>query len=147
MLCLIGTRLLPIVLVAVWPTLPLSGRQGAWGGGAKSWWWPVHSRGLLGVNASYLSSISRHPWASWPALILHGLEPSSAAISDSFKRAGQLSREALSNKSKQTGLNLDLLVANCFKPDCASFGRYSRLFWRYLVQFLAILPKEGTRSP
>ncbi|MFN7822758.1 MAG: hypothetical protein ACK5PO_07390 [Bacteroidota bacterium] len=29
-------------------TLPLSGRQGAWGGEAEGWWWPVHSRGLLG---------------------------------------------------------------------------------------------------
>ena len=28
-------------------TLPLSGRQGAWGGEAESWWWPVHSRGLV----------------------------------------------------------------------------------------------------
>ena len=30
-------------------TLPLSGRQGDCGGVAKSWWWPVHSRGLLSV--------------------------------------------------------------------------------------------------
>ena len=29
------------------PTLPLSGRQGAWGGEAESRWWPVHSKGLL----------------------------------------------------------------------------------------------------
>jgi hypothetical protein len=29
-------------------TLPLSGRQGACGGGAEDWWRPVHSRGLLG---------------------------------------------------------------------------------------------------
>jgi len=28
-------------------TLPLSGRQGAWGGVAESWWGPVHSRGLF----------------------------------------------------------------------------------------------------
>jgi hypothetical protein len=28
-------------------TLPLSGGQAAWGGVAESWWWPVHSRGLL----------------------------------------------------------------------------------------------------
>lgn len=28
-------------------TLPLSGRQTAWGGTAGYWWWPVHSRGLL----------------------------------------------------------------------------------------------------
>jgi hypothetical protein len=28
-------------------TLPLSGRQGGWGGLAEGWWWPVHSRGLL----------------------------------------------------------------------------------------------------
>jgi len=31
------------------PTLPLSGRQGAWGGVADSSWWPVHSRGLFEV--------------------------------------------------------------------------------------------------
>jgi hypothetical protein len=31
-------------------TLPLSGRQGAWGGTAESWWWPVHSRGLFEVS-------------------------------------------------------------------------------------------------
>jgi hypothetical protein len=31
------------------PTLPLSGRQGAWGGEAQSWWWSVHSKGLLGA--------------------------------------------------------------------------------------------------
>jgi len=30
-----------------WLTLPLSGRHGACGGVAESWWWPVHSRGLL----------------------------------------------------------------------------------------------------
>ena len=30
-------------------TLPLSGRQGAWGGEAESGWRPVHSRGLLGA--------------------------------------------------------------------------------------------------
>jgi hypothetical protein len=29
------------------PTLPLSGRRRVWGGVAESWWWPVHSRGLL----------------------------------------------------------------------------------------------------
>jgi hypothetical protein len=28
-------------------TLPPSGRQGAWGGVAESWWGPVHSRGLF----------------------------------------------------------------------------------------------------
>jgi len=28
-------------------TLPLSGRQGELGGEARSWWWPVHSRGLF----------------------------------------------------------------------------------------------------
>jgi hypothetical protein len=28
-------------------TLPLSGRQGAWGGAAESFWRPVHSRGLF----------------------------------------------------------------------------------------------------
>jgi len=28
-------------------TLPLSGRRGAWGGGADGWWWPVHSKGLF----------------------------------------------------------------------------------------------------
>jgi len=28
-------------------TLPLSGRQGAYGGEAQSWWRPVHSRGLF----------------------------------------------------------------------------------------------------
>ena len=28
-------------------TLPLSGRQGAWGGRVNSKWWPVHSRGLV----------------------------------------------------------------------------------------------------
>jgi hypothetical protein len=32
-------------------TLPLSGRQGDWGGEAESLWWPVHSRGLLGFIA------------------------------------------------------------------------------------------------
>ena len=31
-------------------TLPLSGRQEAWVGVAESWWWPVHSRGVLGGN-------------------------------------------------------------------------------------------------
>jgi hypothetical protein len=31
-------------------TLPLSGRQGAWAGGAESWWWPVHSKGLFAGN-------------------------------------------------------------------------------------------------
>jgi hypothetical protein len=33
-----------------WLTLPLSGRQGAWGGPAGIWWWPVHSRGLFEVS-------------------------------------------------------------------------------------------------
>ena len=32
------------------PTLPLSGRQGAWGGEAGRLWWPVHSRGLFEVS-------------------------------------------------------------------------------------------------
>jgi hypothetical protein len=32
------------------PTLPLSGRQEAWGGGAESWLGPVHSRGLFEVS-------------------------------------------------------------------------------------------------
>lgn len=32
------------------PTLPLSGRQGGWGGGAENSWRPVHSRGLLGLQ-------------------------------------------------------------------------------------------------
>ena len=37
-------------LTALWIriTLPLSGRQGAWGGKAEGWWWPVHSKGLFG---------------------------------------------------------------------------------------------------
>ena len=33
-------------------TLPLSGRQGAWGGVAEFTWWPVHSRGLLAGQAA-----------------------------------------------------------------------------------------------
>jgi hypothetical protein len=33
-------------------TLPLSGRHGAWGGEAESWWRPVHSKGLLGFQTS-----------------------------------------------------------------------------------------------
>ena len=28
-------------------TLPLSGRQGAWGCGAGCWWQPAHSKGLF----------------------------------------------------------------------------------------------------
>jgi hypothetical protein len=31
-------------------TLPLSGREGVWGGAAESNWWPVHSRGWLDSN-------------------------------------------------------------------------------------------------
>jgi len=31
-------------------TLPLSGRQGACGGGVESLWGPVHSRGLFGIS-------------------------------------------------------------------------------------------------
>jgi hypothetical protein len=38
-------------------TLPLSGRQGAWGGAAEGWWWPVHSRGLLEGCLIYHSEI------------------------------------------------------------------------------------------
>jgi hypothetical protein len=34
-------------------TLPLSGRQEAWGGVAKSLWWPVHSKGLFEVSSSH----------------------------------------------------------------------------------------------
>ena len=37
-------------------TLALSGRQGAWGGAAESIWWPVHSRGLLGISPSRRAS-------------------------------------------------------------------------------------------
>ena len=34
-------------MAATLRTLPLSGRQGACGGVAESWWWPVRSRGLF----------------------------------------------------------------------------------------------------
>ena len=34
-------------LLADLRTLPLSGRQEAWGGEAESDWWPVHSKGVL----------------------------------------------------------------------------------------------------
>ena len=40
------------------PTLPLSGRQEACGGQARSLWRPVHSRGLLGLQVlPYLSTV------------------------------------------------------------------------------------------
>ena len=48
------------------PTLPLSGRQGVWGGAAVSWWWPVHSRGLFegylheSTERSYIRNCTRH---------------------------------------------------------------------------------------
>jgi len=41
------------------PTLPLSGRQGVWGGKAESIWWPVHSRGLLGALGELTPNSSR----------------------------------------------------------------------------------------
>jgi hypothetical protein len=44
-------NLLPKALIIdsqIRPTLPLSGRQGAWVGEAKRWWRPVHSKGLFG---------------------------------------------------------------------------------------------------
>jgi len=44
--------ILVLEAAAVHPTLPLSGRQGAWGSEVESWWGPVHSRGLLGIALS-----------------------------------------------------------------------------------------------
>jgi len=41
----------PTVLPGLWLTLPLSGRQEAWGGEADCLRRPVHSRGLLGIIA------------------------------------------------------------------------------------------------
>jgi hypothetical protein len=39
----------PAPAVRIFPTLPLSGRQGVAGGEAESWWWPDHSKGLFGI--------------------------------------------------------------------------------------------------
>jgi hypothetical protein len=38
-------------------TLPLSGRQGTWGGEAGCSWWPVHSRGLFEVSPLHRESL------------------------------------------------------------------------------------------
>jgi len=40
-------------LLMICRTLPLSGRQGAWGGGAEAWWRPVHSRGLFDPRLAF----------------------------------------------------------------------------------------------
>lgn len=48
--------------IAVCPTLPLSGRQGVWGGEADSWWWYVHSKGLFELWHAMFN-------ADWPLLI------------------------------------------------------------------------------
>ena len=47
-------------------TLPLSGRQGAWGGVAECQWWPVHSRGLFGIQRLHGNgrNVTFMPWRS-----------------------------------------------------------------------------------
>ncbi len=51
-----------------------------------------------------------------------------------------MTREALSNKPIQSGLNLNLLVMNSFRADRALFGEILPIFWHYLVEFRPILP-------
>jgi len=46
-------NLVSIISFQVGITLPLSGRQEAWGGAAESWWRPVHSKGLFEVSPSH----------------------------------------------------------------------------------------------
>ena len=85
--------------------LPLGGRQGFWGGTAKSWWWPVHSKSLLGsamrplpetesatgLSAQSIGDVSSEARPCWRLLAAPPLGPNPCAVVP-IQRAGAFPR-------------------------------------------------------
>ena len=106
-------------------TLPLSGRQGACGGGEEGWRWPVHSKALLGdyvmlvLKQSYFSRLRRNA-SSAPSMMTR-----TALIADAQSSLPQASATPL---PLRTSKSLTMLASASISRLALCVAKMSRRF-------------------